>query len=533
MRVRHLLALAAALVAGAGPTTTSASGAVQLQSVGRFTAPVHVTGAPGDSERLYVVEQGGRVMVVRDGAASLFADLSADVLFSGEQGLLSIAFAPDFPASRLLYAYFTDRAGDNRVEELRAPTDDAVDPASRRLVLMIPHPGAPNHNGGQLQFGPDGMLYLAPGDGARASNARDLSSLLGKVLRIDPRGTAPGVYAIPADNPFAGQPGARAEIWASGLRNPYRFSFDRVTGDLVIGDVGESTTEEIDFLPAAGGRGKRADLGWNVCEGSFALGSRTTPCTTGVLPVIDRFRDGGYRSIIPGYVVRDPSLPSLQGRLVYGDYFAAGLRSAVLGLPGATDDRAVGVSVAQLTSFGEDAGGCVYATSAAGAVYRLVETDTRIPCPAAPVPSAPPTVPTTPDSSPPPPATTTAPPTTTRAGARRAAPRLRTGVVARRQRVLRAGRVVVRARCAVRCRVRARARLRIGRRSLALRPAATVAPPGVRVRLAPALTRPATRALRAALRRGAPARIVVTLRARALDSGVRSRAVRHTVRVRR
>jgi hypothetical protein len=234
------------------------------------------------------------------------------------------------------------------------------------------------------------MLYLAPGDGANGANARRLDTLLGKVLRIDPRATANGPYAVPAGNPFAGQAGARPEIWAYGLRNPYRFAFDRMTGDLVIGDVGEGTTEEIDLLPAAGGVGRGVDLGWNVCEGSFLLGSSTVPCTTGVLPIVDRFQDEGFQSIIPGYVVRDPSLPSLLGRLVYGDFFVARLRSAVPVLPRATDDRELGVSVSQLTSFGEDAGGCVYATSAGGTVQRLVETDERIPCVALADPPAPP-----------------------------------------------------------------------------------------------------------------------------------------------
>ena len=259
-RLRRLLSPVLLAAAAAALPASAAHAAVSLRSIGpTFDGPVFVAGAPGDDQRLYVVEQRGTIETVRDGRASTFVDLQAAVQgpgdsgAGGEQGLLGLAFAPDFQASRLLYVYFTDTNGDNRVEELRAPTDDAADPASRRLVLTIPHPGAQNHNGGTLRFGPDGLLYLAPGDGGTGgAPAHDLNDLRGKVLRIDPHGSAPGQYAIPAGNPFAGQAGKRGEIWAYGLRNPYRFAFDRTTGDLIVGDVGEGTTEEIDWLPAAG-----------------------------------------------------------------------------------------------------------------------------------------------------------------------------------------------------------------------------------------------------------------------------------------
>ncbi len=241
-RIREVL-IAAALTACAigGGVATAAQAAPRLQSIGpRFTTPVHVTGAPGDGERLYVVEKAGYVKVVKGGVASTFLDLHDVVQDDGEEGLLSIAFPPDFQTSRLFYVYFTESGGDNRIEELRAPTGDAADPASRRLVLHLPHPDGPtNHNGGQLQFGPDGMLYAAPGDGAERANAQDLDSPLGKVLRLDPRGGVVGSYIVPADNPYAAAGGTRALVWASGLRNPFRFSFDRSTGDLIVGDVGE------------------------------------------------------------------------------------------------------------------------------------------------------------------------------------------------------------------------------------------------------------------------------------------------------
>lgn len=505
-------------------TAAIAHADVRLQNVGpRFDAPVHVAGAPGDGERLYVVEQGGVVKVVRGGTATVFADLSDQVLFDGEQGLLSIAFPPDFQTSRLFYVYYTNRAGDNEVDELRAPSGDAADLGSRRLVLGIPHPGAGNHNGGQLQFGPGGYLYLAPGDGARGNaTAQDLGSLLGKLLRIDPRGGFAGSYTVPADNPY-GTP-----VWARGLRNPYRFSFDRSTGDLVLGDVGQGTTEEIDWVPASAGLARGGDFGWADCEGSFVQGSRTAPCARGgtILPVLDRYADAGYHSIIPGYVVRDPSLPSLAGRLLYGDYFVPALRSAVPADARASD-AAVGVSVPSLTSFGEDAGGCVYVTSAGGTVSRLVETDTRIPC----APAAPPVAP-----APVPPTTPTVPiggggsgggggtPAAVR-------PRVRASATAA-QRVLRNGGVVLRARCPAACRVTAGGTLKLGRRAFELRRTARSARAGQRVRLVVRLTRGARTALRGAVRAGGSPRIALRVRAKNL-AGTTSLVTRATVRVKR
>jgi hypothetical protein len=507
-----LIVLAALPVAGA-------QGAVRLEKVGDFAAPMHVTGAPGDGDRLYVVEQDGTIQVVRDGAKSQFLDLRAavrgpgDAGAGGEEGMLSMAFPPDFQTSRRFYVYFTEADGSaNRVEELRAPTGDAADPASRRLVLSIPHDGANNHNGGQLQFGPDGLLYLAPGDGGTDGGAlaRDFDSLLGKLLRIDPRGTAPGQYTTPADNPYVGQPG-RDEIWLHGLRNPFRFSFDRSNGDLTIGDVGDGTTEEITFLPDSGGRGRAADLGWNVCEGSWLRGGTTQPCslTGSVLPAIEKLQDDGYRSIMAGYVVRDPSLPSLLGRFVYGDFFVARPRSALLSAGGATDDREIGpqVSIEFLTSFGQDAGGCLYATSRAGPAYRLVENDTRIPCAASgPIPIAAPGV------------------------DRRPALRVR---VPARQRVLRLRGVVAYARCDERCRVAVGGRLKIGKRGYRLRRATSRSvAAGKRVRVKAKLSPRGRRALRRALRDGRRPKVRVGLRARD-TAGNGSRLARRTVRVKR
>jgi Glucose / Sorbosone dehydrogenase len=507
-----LVAAVALVLAAAAPTTAQ----LRLQGVGTFAAPVHVTGAPGDHERLYVVEQRGTVQVVRGGVATQFLDLR-DVVRSpgdpgggGEEGLLSIAFPPTFQQSRLFYVYFTDTAGTNRVEELRAPSGDLGDPASRRLVMGLEPTPATNHNGGQLQFGPDGMLYLAPGDGGagESGNAQELDSLLGKVLRIDPRPSPSLGYTIPPDNPFVGQTGARPEIWSYGLRNPFRFSFDRLTGDLAIGDVGEGTTEEIDFVPASRGLGRRANFGWDPCEGSFVRNSSTAPCALGGAtgPVIDAFASDGWHAIIAGYVVRDPSLPSLVGRFVYSDTAKGELWSARLATPRAEDVRSMGIGVPQASSFGEDAAGCVYVTQLTGAVSRIVENDVRVPC----VPTAGP---------PAPPADT---PPTLRARAKR------------RQRVLRLRGAVAYVRCSESCRVAAGGRLRIGRARYRMRRLGRAAQVGRRVRLKIRLTQRGRRALRRCARRGRLRRASVRLNLRATDAaGLRSPTVRRTVRVRR
>jgi len=393
-------------------------------------------------------------------------------------------------------------------------------------VLHLPHPdGTTNHNGGQLQFGPDGMLYLAPGDGAVRANAQDLDSPLGKILRLDPRGGVVGSYTVPADNPFATAGGTRALVWSSGLRNPFRFSFDRATGDLVVGDVGEGTTEEIDWLPAAGGGGRGANFGWATCEGSFQTGSPSRPCPLGdsVRPILDLFHSDGYVALIAGYVVRDPSLPSLYGRVIWGDNGKPELSSAVPADARATAAQ-TGLSIQGLTSFGEDAGGCLYATAGSGSVYRIVENDTRVPC----APAAPPGDGGTP-----------APPTGDGGGPARppaSAPRPGAGggvswTVPKRQRVLRNGGVVLRVRCSARCRLSASATLKVGRRGYALKRASKRFRAKARGRLLVPLTARSRRALRIALRRGGRPAIVV--RYRLTLAGRAMRPLRQRVAVRR
>ncbi len=475
-----------------------AQGAVRLQKVADFDAPVYVTHAPGDYSRLYVVEKAGTIRVVRNGAklGPAFADLSSLVDDASERGLLSIAFAPDFARSRLVYAYYTDNQGDIHVDELSAPGAEGTDPSYRRVTIEIPHTAAANHNGGTAAFGPDGMLYLAPGDGGsgQSGNAQNTGSLLGKVLRIQP--IPGGGYRVPAGNPFGNA------VWSYGLRNPFRFSIDRATGDLVIGDVGAGATEEIDFAPASTSRGRGWNYGWDPCEGSFAQGSTSTPCPLAgaVGPVLDRFQPD-WTTINAGVVVRDRSLPSLFGRFMYGDTNGGQLHSAVLRRPRVTDDRREGISLAGVAGFGEDAAGCVYAASLNGGVHRFVETSTQVPCPASP------------------------------ASADRTAPRMRWRLP-RRQRVRRNRGTIAYARCDERCTVSMSGRLRIGKRSYKLRTTRRSVGPNRRLKLRVRLTRRASRALRRALRQRRRARVGVGLRARD-TAGNPTRLVRRTVRVRR
>ncbi|MEZ0293633.1 MAG: sorbosone dehydrogenase family protein, partial [Solirubrobacteraceae bacterium] len=258
----------------ASPAASGESGAasaargVRLRKVADFDAPVYVTSPPGDRARQFVVEQGGRVMVVRDGRKlrTPFLDIRGQVTAGGEQGMLSIAFPPDYADSGLFYVYFTDNDQNQRIVEYKRASADRADPGSARLVLRMPDRES-NHNGGLLLFGPDGLMYVGTGDGGGGGdmhgargNAQNLGSLLGKILRIDPRAGGGRPYQVPGSNPFVGRSGARGEVYSYGLRNPWRFAFDRRTGDLSIGDVGQNAYEEIDSVRRGAGRG--ANFGW-------------------------------------------------------------------------------------------------------------------------------------------------------------------------------------------------------------------------------------------------------------------------------
>jgi glucose/arabinose dehydrogenase len=357
----------------------SGSGGVKLTKLGDFDEPLYVTQPPGDDRDLFVVERHGQIRVIRDGKtlSGPFLDVG-DKITTGfnEQGLLSMAFAPDYQKSGRFYVDYTDSNGDIKVVEYRRSGADPLkaDPGSARQLLGIEHSANDNHNGGLVLFGLDGSLYIGVGDGGGAGdperNGQNLGVLLGKILRIDPRPSGGKPYGIPKDNPFVGRSGARPEIFDYGLRNPWRFNFDAPTGSMLIADVGQDRFEEVDDLP----RGKHAgaNLGWSAFEG-YARFNDDQNAPEAVRPILTYGRDRGC-SITGGYVVRDPDLSTLYGRYVYGDFCLGKLYSFVPALPRARDDKPLGPTVPALSSFGVDNAGHVYATSLEGAVYRLDPT---------------------------------------------------------------------------------------------------------------------------------------------------------------
>jgi glucose/arabinose dehydrogenase len=365
-----------------GAEQSQAKRGLALKRIGNFDEPTYVAGAPGFPRLLFVVEQEGEVAVIRKGRRvdRPFLDISGLVGAGGERGLLSIAFPPDYRQSGRLYVYYTDHAGNIRVDELRRASATRADPATRRTVIEIAHPVNANHNGGQLQFLGD-LLYFGTGDGGSGgdppNNAQNKESLLGKLLRIDPRPSGGRPYSVPADNPFVGEPG-RDEIYSYGLRNPFRFSFDTTSAGrprIAIADVGQNRFEELDYTSVAGAAG--ANFGWDAFEGDsrYSEENGNTPDpgnTTKPIMAYGRGRDGGTCTIIGGYVVGQAGPPALRGRYVYADFCSGVLRSLAPHLRRASDDRKTGLTVASPTSFGEDGRGRVYVCSQEGPVFRLV-----------------------------------------------------------------------------------------------------------------------------------------------------------------
>jgi glucose/arabinose dehydrogenase len=346
--------------------------ALSLQQVGAgFEEPIYVTSDPSDPDRLFVVERSGAIQLVANGEVRPFADISALVNPVGEGGLLSIALSPDFAASGRFFVYYTGREDlaeaektfpDIHIAEMVASGATAAT-SSLRNLQTIPHPNEDNHYGGQLQIGPEGNLFASTGDGGGSNdqehNAQDPTSLLGKILRLTPSAAIP-----------------EATAWSMGLRNPFRFSFDRLVGDLWIGDVGQGVKEEVDWAPAPG-LGGGWNYGWNCYEGTLP-GPATDPGCAGSEPSDFAFPVFEYTNppdncaaVIGGYVARGPGYGDLYGRYLYGDLCAGDLRSFVPGLEEATD-RDEGVHIGALNSFGEDACGRLYAVSGNGPVYRLV-----------------------------------------------------------------------------------------------------------------------------------------------------------------
>jgi hypothetical protein len=404
MRAAGLVGLLAGLALWTGSSAAEPT-ALQLELVtGGLSSPVYVTSPPGDSTRLFIVQQGGVIRLFKDGQLADFMTVPG-VASGGEQGLLSMAFHPQYAANRRFFVYYTNTAGNIEVSEfLRNATNaDIADPGTYRRVIEVSHPTNTNHNGGQLQFGPDGYLYLATGDGGGGGDpflaAQNLDDLRGKILRVDPTAQPSGDgYLSPADNPFYGPtiPG-RDEIWSYGLRNPWRFSFDRETGALTIGDVGQGAWEEIDYVPGPNA-GRGVNFGWSCFEGRAEYNPGQPLCqsppTPHTPPVWVYSLSGPPCAIVGGYVVRDPGSPSLLGKYVYSDNCASGstsfgIRSIQLGIPDATNDAYLGFTQNFVTSFGEDAQGRVY-VAGGGVVRRFVETGVPQPPPPPPSPLPPP-----------------------------------------------------------------------------------------------------------------------------------------------
>jgi hypothetical protein len=360
--------------ADAGVPTGDGRGGFRLKRIGDFDSPVYVHGPKGAGDLVFVVEQAGRIRALKgDRPRGTFLDIHGRVSCCGERGLLSVAF-PEWDDSRRFYVYFTDGQGDLRIVEYRRRRDGP--PRARKgtagNVLQIHHRAFANHNGGQAQFGPDGKLYLATGDGGSGGdpfeNAQDRGSLLGKLLRINPKRAGPGKpYSTPRGNPYVGRRG-RNEIWSRGLRNPWRFSFDRER--IVIGDVGQELVEEVDYETLRGAR--RANFGWDNFEG-------TMPYEGGSLNRHDRpihqyssAGGSGNCSITGGYVSRNRKIRSLFGRYVYADYCRGQPRSLIPEIGGARDDRSLGLGTRPgISSFGEDARNRLYVASLSGPVWRL------------------------------------------------------------------------------------------------------------------------------------------------------------------
>ena len=469
----RLAPLALALLAAA-MVAAPASAAPRLTQIGSFDTPVHVASPPGEPQRLFVVEKAGRIVEVRNGRRidPPFLDIVRDVASDGEQGLLSMAFAPDYAVSGRFYVYYTaHRGGDSQGSDITIEEFPA-----RRKLAVIPHPDHENHNGGQLQIGPDGALYAGTGDGGSGNdppnNAQNDMSQLGKLLRIDPATGAVTTHA-------------------KGLRNPWRFSFDRQTGDLTIADVGQNYADEVNFVPGTNA-GAGLNFGWRCFE---AFRDTRLSCSTRfgmTAPVLEKTqRDTGFRAIVGGYVVRDPSLAPLTGRYIYGDNYVPELRSAALTLPRVTDDTGTGLRVEGLTSFGEDSCGRIYAVSGIGPVYRI-DGDGSNPC---------------------------------TLGLRLSAKK--------RQRVVRRRGVRVAATCDRDCSAKLRAKVRIRgvAKRLRLRPATRELTADTRTAVKLRATKAVRRRIARALRRERPVRITVTVTAR--DAAGNAAVARKRVRVRR
>ena len=343
--------------------------------MGNLSGPVDLQAAPGDTARLFIVEKPGRILIFKNGGLNPdpFLDISSRVSNGSEQGLLGLAFHPQYATNHKFYVDYTDGNGDTHVVEFLASANPDSASATEREILFVGQPAA-NHNGGQIAFGPDGYLYIALGDGGGAGdtyhNGQNLGSLLAKILRLNVDSGSP--YSIPADNPFVGRTGAREETWDYGLRNPWRFCFDRSNGDLYIADVGQNLWEEVDYEPhGAGGK----NYGWNVMEGLHCYGSATCNQTGLTLPVVEyQHSSGGPCDVQGGYVYRGSRVTQLTGYYLYIDY-CTGAVAGFKYVGGAATAIRYWNEVSPgggVVSWGEDSRGELYLMTYGGTVYRII-----------------------------------------------------------------------------------------------------------------------------------------------------------------
>ncbi len=351
-------------------------GTPSLHFIGNFLHPVYLTAAPADTQRLFVVGQDGVVWVLHHDTTRTrpFLDLTGRIATGGERGLLSIAFDPQYATNGRFFVYFTDPNGDIRIVRYHVSSDpDSADETTADTILKIAHSQNANHNGGQLQFGPDGMLWAGTGDGGYAGdtggNGQNTHALLGKLLRLDVSGASG--YTIPADNPFATDTSGAPEVWAYGLRNPWRFSFDRQTGDLYIGDVGQNSYEELDVATTGTQRGRGSNFGWNIMEGLHCYPS--DPCTPiGVQPVAEYPHLNHACSITGGYVYRGSAVPVIAGDYFYADFCTGTVHGIRYPNVNVGDWTALLSPGGSISSFGQDAKGELYILQLTGSVYRIV-----------------------------------------------------------------------------------------------------------------------------------------------------------------
>ena len=368
-----------------GPSAAACSSAAPVGSAVSLTAtrvasglsrPVDLQAAGAGDCRLFVVEQAGRIKVVRNGAVgATFLDISGRLVSGGERGLLGLAFHPRYAENGRFFVNYTNRDGDTHISEFRAnpPSGDTADAGSEKRLLFVEQPFA-NHNGGGLAFGPDGHLYIALGDGGSGGdpqgNGQRLDTHLGKMLRIDVDSASP--YAVPRDNPFVSRAGALPEIFSYGLRNPWRFSFDTATGEMLIADVGQNAVEEISVGSRRGGE----NFGWNTTEGSACFRPSSGCATAGLTLPVSEYRHPSGRSITGGYVYRGRRMPFLHGTYFYADYVQPGfIRSFRLQGGAAVDARdrssELGAGLNNVSSFGLDADGEIHIVDHDGEIYRI------------------------------------------------------------------------------------------------------------------------------------------------------------------